>query len=1171
MLHGLVASVLVACAALPCLAQSLETASSAVSIEKLAIDASVDEGVALVELDETFRNHGDGITEGVFSLRLPADAVVASFSMWMQGKEKTGRVLEAQQARRVYDSIVSKRKDPGLVEQTGWRDFRVSVFPIPARDTVRVRMRYAYVLPDDLGLETLEVPLPAKSGPVGDLRIRTRVTAAHGLSSVDSPSHPGAKITLTEGRGEVAWSADGATPAGPFVLRMVPHREGFDVTVLAHRTPGTGADGPAEGWFTARVVPHLAEPPRIARDVVFVLDRSGSMEGIKIEQARAALLSGIGTLRPQDRFDVITFASDVTVLQAGALLPATPENLDAARRVARAISASGGTNIGGALAAALALRPDDASRLFAVVFLTDGDPTVGETDPARILADWRTRGAGTARLFAFGVGEDVKDFLLTRLAADGRGFATYVRRNADLEVKISALVDSVRTPLLLDPEVSVEGVGVEVLDREPSRLPDVFQGRALVLAGRFRGAGKAMLHLRGRTGGAPVDLAVPVDFGAAADRPHVAQIWAKLRVERLLDDLRASGDNAEIRREILRLGVRFQIVTPYTSFLVVEDGVHIPDPGEEARVPGESAPSAGGAATGNPSTGGGSAFGGRSRKSDNGPGVPPDSREPSDPPPAPEGGGPSTPGGEAAGGPTTGGPDAGGPSSAPAGGSGGGGGGPTTGARSRRSPSGFEDWTWWWRFSWQDVLATPSAPRVAASPETLAALRKFARDPGESFRVRSEAVMALASMGDVEIVPDLLRYASGTDAAAHPDLVRRSVLALGLVNPRTPAIREFLLATLRDSGRRAQFVRAFAAVALAMQPGDLAPRAALLAVLDDPAENDSNLRAACLVALGQLGEPAALPRLLDPQTPTDDVEAAYVAEAIGRIGRPGTAAGATDVADALCALVEKSPGGNAARSAVGALVRLVPRSLPDVQRRILKALAAALDHRDATVVGWAAIALGRAAGDASLDVSARTTAIDALTRSLGASLRAGERTYAALGLGVAVRSGVIPARTADDVRSRLRKALAAETEAPDRAAILLASGLARDEAALPALSAIRSDLTDAGRCEAALRTAALAGDPALAPDLVRVLRDPDASDLALRAAARAIGRVGTAATEASLHDAATDTAALPDLSRAFAVRAIRRLCGDSSPLDRAVEGLNFRAYVPAIADLLDVR
>jgi Ca-activated chloride channel family protein len=453
----------------PAAAQSLEIAGSegrpgaGLAVQSLTVRATVEEGTALVDLEQVFRNSTDQVREGVWTIRLPDDAVVHTFSMWMAGKEKQGRVLEARKAREVYDSIVRGRRDPALLEEIGWRTFRVSVFPIPAQDTVKIRLRYAHILPDDLGLSTLRIPLPTTQGEVAVLDVTADVAVAAGIGACDVPSPGGATIAVTEGRASVRWSRERFRPTEPFTLRYAPKPAGFGLSLLAHRA----ADDP-QGAFLVRLVPRLDAAPELPRDVVFVVDRSGSMEGRKIEQARAALRHGLGTLRTADRFAVVTFASDVTTR---GLRDATAANVTDARASVNEIDASGGTNIDGALDAALALRDGTPGRLFVVVLLTDGDPTFGESRPDAILANWRERsqravtpaaaaatapaqpgavpvapaapapGGAKVRLFALGVGDDVKDFLLTRLARGSRGAAEYVRDEEALETKLSALFE----------------------------------------------------------------------------------------------------------------------------------------------------------------------------------------------------------------------------------------------------------------------------------------------------------------------------------------------------------------------------------------------------------------------------------------------------------------------------------------------------------------------------------------------------------------------------------------------------------------------------------------------------------------------------------------------------------------------------------------------------------
>jgi len=586
-------------------AQSLEVddAPGAIAIERMAIDATVDAGVARVEVDQTFRNTTATVREGRYRFLLPEDAVLGAFSMWMDGKEKQGRILDSREARGVYDAIVRSKRDPGLLEQIGWREFRVNVFPIPANGTVRVRLGYAHVVGDEGAMERLEVPLP-KEGAVGELRLHASVAAGPAIVAVDCPSHRAATTDEAprDGCYVVDWSGRGVAPSGPFVVHAITRRReaasDFDVTLLASRPPASGAD--EAGWFVARIVPRVAardaSAPAIARDLVFVVDVSGSMSGRKIEQARAALLAGLATLRPHDRFDVVAFSGAVDSLGGGRLLDATPANLERASAMARGLDASGATDVDGALTAALASRASERDRFAAIVLLTDGDPTAGITSPDRIVDRW-SAGRGASRLFAFGVGDDVKDFLLTRLAREGRGDARYVAEGDDLERPLATLFERVRTPLLIDPTLDVDAGEVTLLQREPRVLPDLFAGRALVVSGRYGGSGRALFRLRGRSDGRDVVVDVPIDFPATTpDRPHVAQLWAKARVSRLVDDLRA-GDSgaksAELVDEIRSLGLRHQLVTPYTSFLVVEDGQRVArgdGAADEERVPATAEP-----------------------------------------------------------------------------------------------------------------------------------------------------------------------------------------------------------------------------------------------------------------------------------------------------------------------------------------------------------------------------------------------------------------------------------------------------------------------------------------------------------------------------------------------------------------------------------------------------
>ena len=851
-------------------AQTLTTRSGArCSIERFVATATVEEGVANVTVEEHFRNPGRRPDEGVFRFRLPDDAVIGGFSMWMEGKEKRGEIRDAEEARATYDAIVQSRKDPGLLEQVGWRDFQVSVFPIPANDVVRIRLDYAHVVRDDLGIEVLELPLPAESGPIGDLSVDVRWSSARGLAGLDSPSHPDAVLGPEEGVGVARIRGDGSVPAPAVVLRAIPRSRGFDVALLTHRPAGA-----EEGYWLARLVPRLEAPTPIGRDLVFVMDTSGSMAGRKFEQARQALLTGLDSLGPHDRFAIVAFASEVTRFASRdlmwSLVPATKEWLADARRFVAGLGPTGGTDIAGALTAAADLLESRHDRLRSVIFLTDGDPTIGEQRPEAILAQWLERSRG-ARLFAFGVGDGVKEFLLTELATLGRGAARYVREGDDLELPLSALYERIRTPLLLDPEFDVRSdgtAGVMVTSREPVQLPDVCQRRALVMHGRYRGHGKATLRLRGEGGDGRIDLEVQVDFPEQTlARPHVAQLWARARVDRLLDALRIGGQDRaladELVAEVRGLGLTHQIVTPWTSFLVLEDEfksaadaeapreVRVADDGTtHDRLPAAPSTTPSVAPSATPS-----AAGSATRLGGPGDTVPPGIGGGGDTtPPATRGGTPSADGNgflagrgravEAGRGPA----------------------GPTTGGLGGRRGrgEGFERWEFWWEHNKDEFLAAARTPAPPPLPlelrrELLPALIE-ALDSTEA-EIADAAALALARMAAPErestgrhVVPALVR------ALGHPSsLVQRTAtLALGLTG------HEDAIAPLRgllggtDAARDVDDApvppeqRALAAAAL----GQLRAAAAiddLFQVLDDVTLNRAlDLKALAVLALGRM-------------------------------------------------------------------------------------------------------------------------------------------------------------------------------------------------------------------------------------------------------------------------------------------------------------------------------
>jgi len=1164
----------------PAAAQGLELRNGArVRIEQFHATAAVEEGVARVEVEELFRNDGARVEEGVFRFSLPDDAVIGAFSMWMEGREQKGVVQEAKQARATYDAIVRKQKDPGLLEQVGWRDFRVNVFPIPARDTVRVKLVYSHVVRDDLGLETLELPLPHDAGAIGDLRLHATWQAQRGLAGLDCPSHADAKLSVVEGRGEARFDSDGAPAARRFVVRALPRRGGFDVALLAHRP-----EGAKEGWFLARVVPRLEAPPRIGRDLIFVVDRSGSMNGEKIEQARAALRAGLASLKPGDRFDVVTFASDVTSLSEATghagLLDVTSPALAAARRVADDLSATGGTNIEAALGAALRVAAPAPDRLGAVIFLTDGDPTVGATQPEQLLAQWRA-GCGSTRLFAFGVGRGVKEFLLTKLATEGRGAARYVEEGDDLEVPLAALYERLQMPLLLEPSFEIEGDSLVVRDREPRRLPDLCQRRALVVAGRYEGGGPARLHLRGQGESGPVDLVIPVELPAVTpERPHVAQLWAKARVERLLDDVRIGGANAELVDEVRTLGLTHQLVTPYTSFLVVEP-----------TKPGPTTPQRR-VADGNADDG---------TIHDRVPDAPDATRAqnvgargPSDTTPP---GVPFNPGVGA--GPTTGGVPGGGmrPTSGGMGGRRGGG-------------EGFERWEFWWEHRKEALLADarPDAHAplgVELQRELVPALLDALR--GGDAEVADAAALALAHAvpadrryGSDHVVPALI------EALRHGDeKVRRSAaLALG-VHGGTEAI-DPLRALLRSANGSDRLQRAFAAFALGLLHAD----AAIDELFAAATSADVDVAALSLLALGEMTTfhdqlAPKLLALLDDRSLNTYVRAqAPLALARLHQQRPeGSPFVRALLGDLVSRFGDDRLDGDSRRSLAIALGRIA--TMGDVEAVAALQHAVAKGNDDQTR-HFALMALAEI-GARDRGAEDRRDAHAALQKWLTVELRQPKRVthlpFAALALGVYLQNPALPADAREQGGRALLDALREVANPSYQGAAAIALGLLDWQPAAPALLRLLDRTNDAPlQGHVALALGLLRSKEAFAPLHDRLL-EPQVEPRARLQFARALGLAGdrsatepllellrTAPTLVEANAAAQALAALrdpaaippllarladatrPSLERSLAATALG-LIADRDPLPwsaRLARDVNYRAKTAAIAELLDL-
>lgn len=535
--------------------------------------------VARFEVEERFRNEGARLAEGSYLYPLPGDAVFSDFSLFAGDTELRGEMMNAEQARQIYEMIVRQQLDPALITLAGHGLIRARVFPIQAGETRTVILRYTQVLTRDGDALRLRHAFGNRGGEA-PTHFSVRLPASGEWGTPYSPTH---QVSVArEGGSTVARVAEGGRGALDLFL---PLRRGLvGASLLAH------APGGEEGFYMLLLAP-AGEPDGavIPRDLTLVVDVSGSMSGGKLDQARAALHQALGGLRPADRFRLISFSGAVHRFRHG-FTAATASELAAAREFIDGLTASGGTNIEGALRALLEEPGGGASRLGVAVFLTDGLPTVGEQSPERIASLVEGRLGGN-RLFSIGVGHDVNTYLLDRLAVEGRGAAEYVPPGADVEVAVGGVLRRVSHPALTG--LRIVEAPVSLRDGAPQALPDLFYGEELVVFGRYRGTGRGTIVIEGERQGRRERITVPAEFpGAASANGFIPPLWAARRIGELTRTLRLEGHSDRLVAEIRDLGLRYGILTEYTSYLVQEPGIRLADGDPRLRPMMPAAPSA---------------------------------------------------------------------------------------------------------------------------------------------------------------------------------------------------------------------------------------------------------------------------------------------------------------------------------------------------------------------------------------------------------------------------------------------------------------------------------------------------------------------------------------------------------------------------------------------------
>lgn len=529
-------------------------------------NVAVEKDAAKVEIEETIDGPEKAVP-AVVVVPLPDGVNPASVRVtWGKpGSEPKllgdAAFLDAAKAETLYQTI-AKGGLTKLLAFSGKPAILVPALELGGKGKLTVT--FGLAVKSTQGVRWLTCPMPAagySAAPVERVTVNVTVKEKDPLRSIFSPTHNTTVTRKNANEATATVKADRWTGMDDFRLYWAADNDALGLRVLAYR----GADK-EDGFFMLLGNPAGAAAEKaVDKDVILVMDTSGSMRGEKIEQARAALDYCIAHLNAGDRFNIVTFGTDVKTFSAD-LVAVTPERRKAAQAFVEDVVAHGQTNIAGGLDKALAGEAAPGRERI-VIFVTDGAPTVGERSPEKILDQVKKRNAGT-KIFVMGVGNDVNAHLLDQLAELTDGSSEYVAPKEELDAKVAALYDRLSHPVLSGVAVSFGEAGAKSV--LPSKVPVLFKGSEIMMVGRYKEGGKRTFTVGGTLAGKPVKYTVEADLPKAAGEAtneFLAPLWAARQIGYLLQEIRLRGANKELIEEVVKLSKQYGIVTEYTEFI----------------------------------------------------------------------------------------------------------------------------------------------------------------------------------------------------------------------------------------------------------------------------------------------------------------------------------------------------------------------------------------------------------------------------------------------------------------------------------------------------------------------------------------------------------------------------------------------------------------------------
>ena len=552
-------------------------------LRKNSVSVKIKNQIAHTTVEQTFYNPSRQRVEGTYMFPIPQGAKIEKFEMEVNGKMTEAELLDAKKAKQIYEKIVREARDPALMEYSDYGMFKIRIFPIEPGKEKDIKIKYTEILKKDGRITSYRYAMRSEkllSVPVKDVSVKVTIESDKELKSIYSPSH---QIDVNrEGKyhAVIGYEEENLIPDTNFELLLTSEFSkgspiGFDF--LTHDAKGSG-----HGYYAMLLSPGSWENNKVVpKDIIFAIDTSGSMRVKKLDQAKAALDFCIDQLNPGDRFDIIRYSTETESL-FNKLRTAKKQQTKEAKEFVKDLKAGGGTAIEEALVLSLETiskqKHKESIRPTQIIFITDGRPTIGETRADKIidrLVKKRQEIKGNVRIFSFGIGTDINTKLLDLISQKTKASTEYVLPEENIEHKVSRFYEKVSQPVMANISISAEG-NIRLNEQHPNNLPDLFKGDQLVILGRYKTKNKGSdknikFELDGNLAGEKVKLNFATKLEKKSKNSFIPKLWATRRVGYLLEEIRLHGENKELRDEIVALSRKWGIVTPYTSYLIIED------------------------------------------------------------------------------------------------------------------------------------------------------------------------------------------------------------------------------------------------------------------------------------------------------------------------------------------------------------------------------------------------------------------------------------------------------------------------------------------------------------------------------------------------------------------------------------------------------------------------